>query len=123
MLFTEVLRKWPPAPFVDRKVSKRYKVEGKDGESDMYLEDGDVIGIPIAAYHHDPQFFPNPGTFDPERFNEENKSKMNPLTFIPFGIGPRNCIGQYLNSTYSSPGIMKLQWELFFRNEVRINGV
>uniref|UniRef100_A0A182K775 Cytochrome P450 n=1 Tax=Anopheles christyi TaxID=43041 RepID=A0A182K775_9DIPT len=43
--------------------------------------------------HHDPQYYPNPSKFDPERFSEENREKINPSTYLPFGIGPRNCIG------------------------------
>lgn len=44
--------------------------------------------------HHDPKFWPNPERFDPERFNDENKNKIQPATFIPFDIGQRTCIGK-----------------------------
>lgn len=44
----------------------------------------------------DPQYFSDPEEFIPERFNEENKHKIAPFTYMPFGSGPRNCIGRKL---------------------------
>lgn len=49
--------------------------------------------VPIYGYHRDPNYFPDPLKFDPERFNEENRGNIDPDTYLPFGIGPRNCIG------------------------------
>lgn len=51
------------------------------------------LTIPVHCFHHDPEYFPNPDKFDPERFNEENRKNIDPDTYMPFGIGPRNCIG------------------------------
>jgi cytochrome P450 family 9 len=50
--------------------------------------------IPAWSFHRDPQFFPDPLKFDPERFSEENKHNIQPFTYMPFGLGPRNCIGK-----------------------------
>ena len=52
-----------------------------------------AIRIPVYAMHHDPQYFPDPEQFRPERFMPENKSQLTAYTFLPFGVGPRNCVG------------------------------
>lgn len=52
-----------------------------------------TVFVPSLALHRDPEYFPDPEHFDPERFNEENKSKIQDYTYIPFGDGPRICIG------------------------------
>ena len=63
--------------------------------------------IPIWCLHHDPQYFPDPEKFDPERFSDENRDKIDPDTYIPFGVGPRNCIG-------SRFALMELKTILFY---------
>lgn len=94
MVVSESMRKWPPAPFVDRICNRKFKLDYDVGRS----VDVDVdinCWIPIVCFHHDPKYFPDPEKFDPERFSDENKSSINPNTYLPFGIGPRNCIGNF----------------------------
>lgn len=85
----ETLRKYPPVPFVPRVCNKTYHVP----DSDLVLEKGVKVIVPIYALHHDKEFFPNPDKFDPERFSVINKPKIVPYSYIPFGEGPRICIG------------------------------
>ncbi|XP_025832389.1 probable cytochrome P450 6a13 [Agrilus planipennis] len=87
--FQEILRKHPPAASLSRICTKTYKIPG----SDVVLEEGDNVFISVYGIHHDPEFYPDPEKFDPERFSEEEKSKRDPFTFLPFGEGPRICIG------------------------------
>jgi len=56
---------------------------------------GTIFQIPSYAIHHDPKNFPDPETFNPDRFSEFNESLGMPrhVPFLPFGAGPRNCIG------------------------------
>ena len=48
------------------------------------------------SLHRDPEYFPDPEKFYPERFSDENKQKIVPFSYLPFGSGPRNCIGKDL---------------------------
>ncbi|KAJ6649589.1 putative cytochrome P450 9f2 [Pseudolycoriella hygida] len=86
----ETLRKWP-SPAIDRLCNKDFQLEYDDKK--ITIEEGRSFYIPVAAIHHDERYYENPDKFDPERFNEENRGKIDPGTYLPFGIGPRNCIG------------------------------
>lgn len=54
------------------------------------------IIIPTIGLHYDPNYYPNPNSYDPERFMTENKA-INDGTYLPFGNGPRNCLGKKIN--------------------------
>lgn len=87
-----MLRKYPPTVLIDRVCTKAIDLS----EYGFKVEQNTVIGVPVYGYHHDPEYYPEPDRFDPERFNEVNKHKIRPFTYLPFGAGPRNCVGEYL---------------------------
>ncbi|XP_049819894.1 cytochrome P450 9e2-like [Aethina tumida] len=94
MVISETLRKWPSAAAVDRVCTKPYTIKPETPEENpVHLTIGSVLFIPIMGIHRDPNNYPEPEKFDPERFNEENKNSIKPYTYLPFGLGPRNCIG------------------------------
>ncbi|XP_011865323.1 PREDICTED: cytochrome P450 9e2-like [Vollenhovia emeryi] len=94
MVISEILRKYPPAPFIDRVCTKRYELPpSQPGGKAVFLEPDNILMFPIYDLHHDPKYFPNPEKFDPERFSEENKDNVIPYSYLPFGHGPRKCIG------------------------------
>ncbi|KAM3966423.1 cytochrome P450 9e2-like [Aphomia sociella] len=95
MVISEILRMWPPAMALDRVCIKDYNLGKPNNKAtkDYIIRKGESLSIPVWAFHRDPNFFPNPTKFDPERFSEENKHKIQPFTYMPFGMGPRNCIG------------------------------
>ncbi|XP_071055974.1 cytochrome P450 6a8-like [Onthophagus taurus] len=84
----ETLRMYPPATVLNRRCTEDYTLP--NGE---ILEKDTNIIIPNFAIQRDPEYYPNPEMFDPDRFTEENKAKRPPYTYLPFGDGPRNCIG------------------------------
>lgn len=92
MVISETLRILPPGPFVDRVCTKDFRLTIDDGRV-VEFKVGDQLWVPISAFHHDPQYFPQPDQFDPERFSELNRGNINPAWYMPFGAGPRNCIG------------------------------
>lgn len=57
------------------------------------IKEGTKVAISTLGLQHDPEYFPDPEVFDPERFSPENKEKIPHLSYIPFGEGPRICIG------------------------------
>ncbi|XP_053608012.1 uncharacterized protein LOC128673884 [Plodia interpunctella] len=95
MVVSEILRMWPPAIALDRVCIKDYNLgrANDKAEKDYIIRKGEGLNIPVWNFHRDPQYFPDPLKFDPERFSEENKHSINPLAYMPFGVGPRNCIG------------------------------
>lgn len=89
----EVLRKWPPLVQIDRVCSKDYVLDD-GGRVKFDVEKGSIFYFPVFGIHHDEKYYENPETFDPERFSDQRKSSILPETYIPFGLGPRNCIGE-----------------------------
>lgn len=58
------------------------------------LPDRGQVYIGIYWLHRDPNIWPNPDKYDPDRFLPENSVHRHPFAYIPFSAGPRNCIGQ-----------------------------
>ena len=88
-VLNETLRMYSPLYRLDRTANEDYT----DPDTGIKIEKGTRITIPTYAVHRDPKHYPNPDQFDPNRFLPENKSKLNPYTWLPFGQGPRNCVG------------------------------
>ncbi|XP_043283211.1 cytochrome P450 9e2-like [Venturia canescens] len=96
MVLSESLRLFPPTPIMDRVCVKPYELPAPSAKNSkpFVVQPKTIIWMNIYGFHHDPNYFPNPETFDPERFSEENKNNIVPYTYMPFGLGPRKCIGE-----------------------------
>lgn len=92
----ETLRKYPTASFTTRQCTKDVELDLGDGKR-VSIERGVGIWISFACIHNDPRYFENPSKFDPERFSKENKHKIKSGSYLAFGIGPRNCIGECIS--------------------------
>jgi len=87
------MRKHPPAPQIDRHCTKDYELDLGNGKF-VSIKKDDLVFLPYYQLHRDPEYFPNPEKFDPYRFSDENKDSIVSGTYLPFGIGPRACIGK-----------------------------
>ncbi|XP_011696000.1 PREDICTED: cytochrome P450 4C1-like [Wasmannia auropunctata] len=84
----ETLRLYPSVFLISR-------ISGEDVKLQPYVVPaGTIIQLHIYAVHRDPNFWPNPEVFDPDRFLPENIRNRHPYSYLPFSAGPRNCIGQ-----------------------------
>ncbi|KAK7466672.1 hypothetical protein BaRGS_00037239 [Batillaria attramentaria] len=90
MCLNETMRLYPPAFFIDREIAEDMEFGG------YHIKKGWRIAIPTMAIHRDPSIWPDPLKFDPERFTPEARATRHPYAFMPFGLGPRNCIGMRL---------------------------
>jgi cytochrome P450 family 6 len=91
---TEILRKYPVLPFLDRKCVRDYELPDPSGKGTVMIPAGVGVYIPVMAIQNDPKYYPEPEKFDPERFTEEKKKGRPNYTYFPFGEGPRVCIGK-----------------------------
>ncbi|KAH8291113.1 hypothetical protein KR054_008816, partial [Drosophila jambulina] len=89
-LSPETSRLYTIVPNLDRVALKRYVVPG---HPKFVIEAGQSVVIPSSAIHHDPSIYPDPYMFRPERFSPEESAKRPSVAWLPFGEGPRNCIG------------------------------
>ncbi|XP_012863018.1 thromboxane-A synthase [Echinops telfairi] len=90
MVIAETLRLYPPAFRFTRKAAKDCELLGQP------IPAGAVLEIAVGALHHDPEHWPSPEVFDPERFLAEAQRQRRPFTYLPFGAGPRSCLGVHL---------------------------
>ena len=91
----EVLRFTTPFPRFERIVKKDFFVESEE-LGKIFLPKNSIVSILASAVHMDEKYFKNPQDFNPNRFLAHNHHLINPMAFIPFANGPRNCIGQML---------------------------
>ncbi|KAK1131302.1 hypothetical protein K0M31_017589 [Melipona bicolor] len=78
--------------FFQKICTEEFVLEGSDGLT-YRIKPGMEVNISIFGLHTDPRYWVNPDVFDPERFNDERKQTIEKMTFLPFGEGPRICVG------------------------------
>ncbi|XP_058425191.1 cytochrome P450 3A12-like [Diceros bicornis minor] len=87
MVLNESLRLFPIVSRLQRVCKKDVEING------VFIPKGTVVIVPTFTLHRASEFWPEPEEFRPERFSKKNKDSINPYLYLPFGTGPRNCIG------------------------------
>lgn len=86
--FEEAMRLYPPAPTLNRQAVE------DDQIGDLHIKAGTNILIMPWTIHRHNAYWDEPRLFKPERFWPENRDKIRRFQYMPFGAGPRICIGQ-----------------------------
>ncbi len=86
----ESMRLHPPAPILYREAQTAFEVGGFEIEPDV------AVWICPQLLHHDPRYFPEPQRFLPDRFLEARSTGTSDGAYLPFGLGPRTCVGNHL---------------------------
>ncbi|KAG5326844.1 C6A13 protein, partial [Acromyrmex heyeri] len=106
----ETMRKYPPLPVLNRICTKEITLP-----TNIHVPEGTSITIPVLGLHRDPSIYPNPDKFDPERFNADKIEERHSYTYLPFGEGPRNCIGSRFGYTQTKVGLVSLLSKYIFK--------
>ncbi|XP_045472025.1 cytochrome P450 6j1-like isoform X3 [Harmonia axyridis] len=111
----ETLRKYSPVPILDRVCTKDYKIP----ETDIVIEKGIITLVPPYGFQKDPKYFDNPEEYIPERF----ESIKEDMFYMPFGHGPRNCIGRRFGLIAAKLAILQIlkEFELHSTDETPVN--
>ncbi|XP_047033943.1 probable cytochrome P450 6a14 [Helicoverpa zea] len=118
MVLDETMRMHPSMRALFRRCNKDYKLPN----SDLVIEKGTMVFIPIHAIQMDPDIFPEPDKFDPERFSPENKAKLHPCHWMPFGEGPKKCLGVRQGYIQSKMALIKVlhKYELILDDRTEV---
>lgn len=92
----ETLRLYPSVPFLARSCVTETHMNG------LILPERTQINVHVYDIMRDPNHFPDPSAFKPERFLLENSVNRHPFAFVPFSAGSRNCIGKWFMFTTNS---------------------
>lgn len=103
-ILTETLRIYPVIPLLHRECTKEYQMPG----TNAIINKGALVMIPVLALQRDPQFYPNPNNFEPERFLAANACDKSfaEMPYLPFGDGPRGCIALRLGKLQAKVGLI-----------------
>ncbi|OAD61701.1 putative cytochrome P450 6a19 [Eufriesea mexicana] len=91
-VISESQRRYTALGFLNKICTEEFELQGSDGLT-YRAKPGTEIIISSDGLHHDPNYWIDPHVFDPERFNEDKKQSVEKMTFLPFGEGPRICVG------------------------------
>ncbi|XP_021704701.1 probable cytochrome P450 6g2 isoform X1 [Aedes aegypti] len=110
MVISEAARLYPVLPFIERQCSLPAGATGYklDPFHNFVVPNKMPVLVPIYAIHRDPKYFPDPLRFDPDRFSKDNADSIVPCSYMPFGVGPRTCLGSHFGTLQVKVAITRL---------------
>jgi len=87
MVYQETLRLYAPSYWIQRMAGNNDEIDG------FSIPAGSITAVMLHLIHHNPQVWPNPDQFEPERFTPERIAARHKLAWVPFGAGQRMCVG------------------------------
>uniref|UniRef100_A0A1I8PKJ4 Cytochrome P450 n=1 Tax=Stomoxys calcitrans TaxID=35570 RepID=A0A1I8PKJ4_STOCA len=103
-VISETLHLYAPISYITRLARKDYHIPN----SSHIVQKGTMVLIPIDAIHRDSQYFSHPNEFNPGNFDSSVCTKRHSCVFMPFGEGPRNCIGLRFGKMQMKVGLASL---------------
>ncbi|XP_073242641.1 cytochrome P450 3A2-like [Porites lutea] len=107
-VISEALRLSGPAFLLLRECAEETVIKG------VRFPKGVGVNIPTYVLHHDPEVWDKPQEFNPDNFSPESKQKRDPYSYLPFGTGPRQCIGMRLALLEIKQGLFKIMQRFKF---------
>lgn len=116
-ILNETIRLYPAASINLKRCTKDYTIPKSSNLPEYTIKVGTPVMIPMGGIHRDPKYHPSPETFNPDRFAPENVESIPKYSFLPFGDGPRICLGQRFAVLQIKIGVIRLLREF----DIRIN--
>ncbi len=110
-VFEESMRLYPPVWRLSRVAREKDEIQGYSVPS------GSVILVTPYLIHRDPRYWEHPETFEPERFCPERSAARQRLAYMPFGAGPRACVGAIFAMTEAQMILAVICRRIFFQLE------
>lgn len=107
-VFKEALRLYPPITFIPRVATQDTRIGNKK------IKRGTMVMISPWAIHRHQKLWANPDAFDPERFSPERESEIVAGSYLPFGSGPRVCVGAAFATTEATLILARLMRRFSF---------
>ncbi|XP_062128467.1 probable cytochrome P450 6a21 [Drosophila sulfurigaster albostrigata] len=104
-IISETLRLWTVLPVLNRECLEDFVVPGYPN---YVIKKGMAVIIPAGAMHRDEALYPNPNEFNPDNFEPERVKNRDSVEWLPFGDGPRNCIGMRFGEMQARIGLVKI---------------